>query len=107
MGAVHASSERIDRIGCGVDPSAVTHPVKRMQELKPDPQVLYELVRAVMPFGRYAGRPLYALPEAYLVWLARNAEVRGKLGAQLALILEIKHNGLMGLLEPLIDELER
>ncbi len=65
------------------------------------PEVLVELAAARMPFGRYAGRRLLELPEEYLVWLKGRGWPAGKLGAQLAAALEIKHNGLTGLLDPL------
>ena len=35
--------------------------------LEPDPEALEQLVRARMPFGKYRGLRLVALPEAYLV----------------------------------------
>ena len=63
-----------------------------------DPTVLLELDRARMPFGKYEGRPLLELPEGYLLWFTRQGLPRGKLGEQLALVLEIKSNGL----EPLV-----
>lgn len=72
-----------------------------------EPETLRELVRAKMPFGRYSGQPLYTLPEAYLVWFSRQGFPHGKLGRQLALMLEIKHNGLSTLLDPIIAESER
>lgn len=75
-----------------------------MESFESDPEVLRELVRATMPFGRFRGEPLYRLPEAYLVWMSRQGLPRGKLGRQLALMLEIKHNGLLGLLEPIIEQ---
>ncbi len=75
-----------------------------MQPHELDPQILRALVATRMPFGRYQGSPLYALPEAYLVWFSRQGFPPGKLGRQLALVLEIKHNGLMPLLDPLIRE---
>ncbi|MEK7705492.1 MAG: DUF3820 family protein [Myxococcota bacterium] len=55
-----------------------------------------------MPFGQYAGRRLSELPEAYLVWFEREGWPHGKLGAQMAAMLEIKHNGLVHLLKPLV-----
>ena len=58
---------------------------------------LRELGIALMPFGKYKGRLLLELPEAYLVWMQNQGWPRGKLGAQLALVLEIKHNGLTDL----------
>lgn len=63
-----------------------------------DPTVLLDLERARMPFGKYEGRPLLMLPEAYLLWFTRQGLPRGKLGEQMALVLEIKTNGL----EPLV-----
>lgn len=68
---------------------------------EPDPTVLLELARARMPFGKYQGRPLMHLPEAYLLWFSRSGLPAGKLGRQLALVLELKTNGL----EPLITAL--
>jgi uncharacterized protein (DUF3820 family) len=59
-----------------------------------DPNALVELEHARMPFGKYEGRPLLQLPEAYLLWFSRQGFPRGKLGQQLALVLEIKTNGL-------------
>lgn len=71
-----------------------------MAELPLDPSVLTELADARMPFGKYAGCPLLQLPEAYLVWFARQGFPPGKLGQQMALALEIKTNGLERLLAP-------
>jgi uncharacterized protein (DUF3820 family) len=67
------------------------------KSLELDRSTLVDVARTVMPFGRYRGRSLLDLPEAYLVWLQNNGWPRGKLGAQLALALEIKHNGLADL----------
>jgi uncharacterized protein (DUF3820 family) len=54
-----------------------------------------------MPFGKHAGWALLDLPEPYLLWLVRRAEVGGRLGELLAAVLEIKTNGLEPLLAPL------
>jgi uncharacterized protein (DUF3820 family) len=62
---------------------------------------LSELANAQMPFGKYKGRYLADLPEAYLVWFAREGFPAGKLGRMLEAVLEIKVNGLEGLLVPL------
>jgi uncharacterized protein (DUF3820 family) len=42
------------------------------------------------------------LPEPYLVWFHKEGFPNGKLGQQLALIYEIKLNGLEKMLSPLI-----
>ena len=57
-----------------------------------------------MPFGKYAGSKLIHLPEPYLVWFHKKGFPAGKLGEQLALMYEIKLNGLEAMLAPLIDE---
>lgn len=68
----------------------------------PPAAVLIEAVNQTMPYGKYAGRPLLQLPEAYLVWMHRQGFPSGKLGQQLALMYEVKLNGLEGLLQPLL-----
>ncbi len=67
----------------------------------PDPDELAALIQARMPFGKYKGWALLDLPEAYLVWFSQRGFPRGKLGEQLQTTLEIKANGLLGVLEPL------
>lgn len=64
---------------------------------------LQKLVTTTMPYGRYQGRLLADLPGAYLAWFARKGFPPGPLGQLLALALEIDHNGLSALLEPLRD----
>ena len=68
-----------------------------------DPQVMVDAINQTMPFGKYAGRKLLQLPEPYLVWFAKQGFPNGKLGQQLALVHEIKVNGLEGMLQPLLD----
>ena len=63
--------------------------------------MLQELVKAQMPFGKYKGRKLVDLPEDYLVWFKQKGFPPGKLGQQLALMYEIRLNGLEYLLKPL------
>lgn len=64
-------------------------------------QDLQKLVRVRMPYGKYQGRLLADLPGAYLAWFARKGFPDGELGRLLALMLELDHNGLSPLLEPL------
>ena len=66
-----------------------------------DPEHLRKLVETRMPFGKYEGRLLADLPGNYLNWFAREGFPRGELGRLLALMQEIDHNGLSGLLDPL------
>lgn len=67
-----------------------------------DQQQLIDAVNQVMPFGKYTGRRLLELPEPYLVWFQQQGFPKGKLGEQLALIYEIKLNGLEAMLKPLL-----
>lgn len=69
--------------------------------LHPDPEILLELVRWHMPFGKHAGERIVDLPLPYLAWFARQGFPRGKLGEFMALAFEIKHAGLEHLLTPL------
>ena len=66
----------------------------------PDPEILIQIARMEMPFGRYAGRRLIDLPEPYLVWFSRKGFPKGRLGMLLATLYEIKANGLEPLLAP-------
>lgn len=65
------------------------------------PADLQKLVTERMPYGKYQGRLIADLPGAYLAWFARKGFPPGQLGQWLALMLELDHNGLGGLLEPL------
>ncbi|MFT5312686.1 MAG: hypothetical protein ACI8Z9_001166 [Paraglaciecola sp.] len=67
-----------------------------------DKQAMVEAINQTMPFGKYAGRKLLFLPEPYVVWFSQQGFPQGKLGQQLALIHEIKVNGLESMLAPLI-----
>ena len=65
------------------------------------PQLLLELIKMPMPYGRYKGIILYKLPVSYLEWFNRKGFPQGKIGVLLQTIYEIKLNGLEYLLEPL------
>jgi uncharacterized protein len=69
--------------------------------LQPDPELLIQLVRMKMPFGKYKDTLLCNLPVSYLEWFQRKGFPKGKLGVLLATMYEIKINGLTDLLEPL------
>lgn len=68
-----------------------------------NPELIRDAINQVMPFGKYAGRRLYHLPETYLVWFYQQGFPAGKLGEQLALMYEIKLNGLERVVAPLLD----
>ncbi len=65
------------------------------------PQMLTDLVRMRMPFGKYKNRILCDLPESYLVWFHRKGFPSGKIGMLLSALYEIKLNGLEYLLKPI------
>lgn len=64
-----------------------------------DKQILVDIVRTKMPFGKYGGTLLADLPVSYLEWFLRKGDFPpGKLGKQMATVYEIKHNGLQEIL---------
>ena len=66
-----------------------------------NPEILQEICKVEMPFGKHKGTILADLPINYLEWFQRQGMPPGKLGMQLSTIYEIKLNGLMHLLTPL------
>ena len=66
-----------------------------------NPEMLERLIRVQMPYGKYEGRLIADLPGNYLNWFAREGFPKGEVGQLLALMQELDHNGLSGLLEPL------
>ena len=65
------------------------------------PEDLQLLLTREMPFGKYKGTLIADLPGNYLNWFAREGFPKGEIGRLLALMQEIDHNGLSGLLDPL------
>lgn len=72
-----------------------------MIDLNLNSALLKELTTTIMPFGKYQGRILADIPEPYLIWLQGQGFPHGKLGQMLALMYEIRLNGLEKLLQPL------
>lgn len=66
-----------------------------------NPDLLIQLVKMKMPFGKYKDRLLCDLPVSYLEWFQRKGFPKGKLGMLLETLYEIKINGLEDLLNPL------
>jgi uncharacterized protein len=69
----------------------------------PNSELLLELLRYPMPFGKYKGKVLRDLPMYYLEWFAKKGFPPGKLGMLLQTLYEIKLNGL----DYLLDELAK
>lgn len=69
-----------------------------------NPDWLKKIANTPMPFGKYQGRMLIELPEEYLLWFARkDAFPTGELGQLMQATLEIKIEGLQGLVKPLMQ----
>ena len=71
------------------------------EDPKANSEMLLQLVKMEMPFGKYKGTLLCDIPVFYLEWFQRKGFPKGKLGMLLQTIYEIRLNGLEGLLEPL------
>jgi len=73
----------------------------------PDAEQLQRLLTVEMPYGKHKGCLIADLPGNYLNWFAREGFPKGDLGRLLALMHEIDHNGLSGLLVPLRRQLKK
>jgi len=62
---------------------------------------LLKLANWKMPFGKYAGRALIDLPEAYLFWFQKHGFPDGELGELMKFCLDLKIEGLDQLIKPL------
>lgn len=69
------------------------------QPLTRNQAYLLKLASTRMPYGRHRGTLLVELPEPYVVWMARQGFPRGELGEMLAIVHEVKVNGLEYLFE--------
>ncbi len=69
-----------------------------MENIKPDSNVLVEIVQTKMPFGKYKGTLVSDIPVSYLEWMHSKGFPPGKLGMMLATVYEIKTNGLTEIL---------
>lgn len=67
-----------------------------------DGPMLIRLANTRMPYGKYTGRLLIDLPEAYVVWFSHTGYPKGEIGELLASLYVIKENGLEALVRPLV-----
>ena len=65
------------------------------------PEHLQLLLTREMPFGKHKGIVIADLPGNYLAWFAREGFPKGEIGELLAIMYELDHNALRGLLDPL------
>lgn len=68
---------------------------------QPNGELLMQVVKMHMPFGKFKDSLLCDLPVSYLEWFQRKGFPKSKLGVLLEIIYEIKINGLEDLLKPL------
>lgn len=57
-------------------------------------EALIELANYKMPFGKYKGEYLIDIPEYYYAWFKQKGFPKGKLGAMMQQMHDIKINGL-------------
>jgi uncharacterized protein (DUF3820 family) len=69
-----------------------------MEQIKPDSQILVDIILTRMPFGKYKGTFISEMPVHYLEWLKNKGFPPGKLGMMLSSVYEIKVNGLTSIL---------
>ncbi len=69
-----------------------------------DQQHLIKLAQWKMPFGKYSGFVLIDLPEEYLFWFQKKGFPEGELGQLMAFCLDLKIEGLDGLVKVLKKE---
>ena len=78
-----------------------------MEPVRPDNQILVDIVKTVMPFGKHKGILLCDLPVSYLEWMHSKGMPAGKLGMMLSTVYEIKINGLTALLQSVKNKVGR
>ncbi len=66
-----------------------------------EPKDLEAVANRRMPFGKYRGRRISRLPEAYLIWFEDHGFPSGDLGQLMRLALMLQLEGLSNLLYPL------
>jgi uncharacterized protein (DUF3820 family) len=69
-----------------------------VENISPDRQVLIDIVKTRMPFGKYKGTLICDLPVSYLEWFRSKGFPPGKMGMLLSSAYEIKINGMSSIL---------
>jgi hypothetical protein len=70
-----------------------------VENVTPDKQVLIDIVKTRMPFGKYKGTLICDIPVYYLEWLKNKGGFPpGKMGMLLSTTYEIRINGLSKIL---------
>lgn len=69
-----------------------------MESLQPNPQILVDIVKTRMPYGKYKGTIIADIPISYLEWMAGKGFSNDKLGMMLSTVFEIKTNGVGAIL---------
>lgn len=71
-----------------------------------DKKILLEAIAFKMPFGKYEGQKIADLPDSYFEWFLRknNGFPKGKIGDMMAMVYQIKINGLEEILINLKQE---
>ena len=72
-----------------------------MEDAVADKHFLLKLLNTPMPFGKYQGKMIIDLPEAYLLWFQRKGFPEGEIGKLLQLALEIEVSGSRDLVKSL------
>lgn len=70
-----------------------------MEPVKPDTQILIDIVTTRVTYGKYKGLLISDLPLHYLEWYASKGFPAGKMGMMLSTVYEIKTNGLNKILQ--------
>jgi uncharacterized protein (DUF3820 family) len=82
-------------------PASIFEPMPIMEDPISDKTLLLKLIDTPMPFGKYKGRMLIDLPEAYLLWFQKEGFPNGQIGQLLQLALEIEVSGSKSLVRSL------
>ena len=66
-----------------------------------DKSLLLKILVTPIPFGKYLGRMIIDLPEAYLLWFQKEGFPKGEIGKLLQIALEIEVSGSKDLVKSL------